>query len=216
MNETARGGGPVEPPLPGEAINRAVRVIREGGVVAFPTETYYGLGVDPFNEEAVRRLFALKQRPSAKPLLTLVASRDQLTLLTTEVPALYEPLMALWPGPLTLVFKARSSLSDLLTGNTGTIGARISSHPLARELVRAVGHPITATSANISGRPAAIRAAEVSKAFGDKVDFILDGGRTPGRKGSTLVGCQQGKLVLLREGVVSFSRIREISTIHET
>ncbi|MFH1214865.1 MAG: L-threonylcarbamoyladenylate synthase [Pseudomonadota bacterium] len=190
-------------------VDRAVEVIRRGGIVAFPTETYYGLAVNPFDENAVTRLFSLKKRSSAKPLLMLVANEAQLLRLTSSIPFLYDPLMAFWPGPLTLVFPAHPSLSALVTGNTGTVGARISSHSLAHLLVSRIGHPITATSANISGRPAAVSAGDVASAFGPDVDFILDGGRTPGGKGSTLVGLAGQELVLIREGVIDFSTIKE-------
>jgi len=194
---------------PTAEIRQALTVIRQGGVVALPTETYYGLAVDPFNEEAVSRLFTLKKRPSAKPLLTLIANMSHLDRLTPEIPAVYLPLLDFWPGPLTLVFTAHPFLSPLVTGKTGTVGARISSHPLAQCLVRELDQPVTATSANISGLPAAITADEVRQAFGRHLDFIIDGGMTPGGKGSTLVGLQQGRLTLIRQGVISFAAIKE-------
>jgi L-threonylcarbamoyladenylate synthase len=207
------GGKGAEPPagsfLPTNEIRQALTVIRQGGVVAIPTETYYGLAVDPFNEEAVSRLFTLKKRPSAKPLLTLIANMSHLAMLTPEIPSAYLPLLDFWPGPLTLVFNAHVSLSPLVTGKTGTVGARISSHPLAHCFVRELDQPVTATSANISGGPAAITAEEVRQAFGGQIDFVLDGGRTPGGKGSTLVGLRQGRLALIREGVIRFSEIQE-------
>jgi L-threonylcarbamoyladenylate synthase len=195
--------------LPTDEIRQALAVIRQGGVVAIPTETYYGLAVDPFNEEAVFRLFSLKKRPSAKPLLTLIANMSHLGRLTPEIPAVYLPLFDFWPGPLTFVFTAHSSLSALVTGKTGTVGARISSHPLAHCFVRELDQPVTATSANISGAPAAVTADEVNQAFGRHIDFVIDGGRTPGGKGSTLVGVREGRLTLIREGVISFAEIKE-------
>lgn len=190
-------------------VDKAVDVIRRGGIVAFPTETYYGLAVNPFDRVAVARLFALKKRPSAKPLLMLIADEAQLRRLTPAIPSLYMPLLDFWPGPLTLVFPALSTLSPLVTGDTGTVGARISSHPLAHQLVSRVGHPITATSANISGRPPTTSAAEVASAFGADVDFILDGGQTPGGKGSTLVGLLGRELVLIRDGIIDFRVLNE-------
>jgi len=195
--------------LPTAEIRQALTVIRQGGVVALPTETYYGLAVDPFNEAAVSRLFNLKRRPSAKPLLTLIGNLSHLDTLTPEIPAVYLPLLDFWPGPLSLVFTAHSFLSPLVTGKTGTVGARISSHPLAQCFVRELDQPVTATSANISGSPAAITADEVRQAFGSHIDFVIDGGMTPGGKGSTLVGLQQGRLALIRQGVISFAEIKE-------
>ena len=183
-------------------------VIHQGGVVAFPTETYYGLAVDPFNPDAVERLFHLKQRPLAKPLLTLISEKSQLTRLTPAIPAQYERLMdCFWPGPLTLVFEALSSLSPSVCGGTETIGVRISSHSLATALVVETGQPITATSANVSGCLPAVTAAEVMQAFDVCPDYVLDGGRTPGGKGSTLIGLKRKEPLLIREGVIDFSKI---------
>jgi L-threonylcarbamoyladenylate synthase len=204
-----RDDGEAGVPLAPGDLRQALEIIRRGGVVAIPTETYYGLAVDPFNPEAVGRLFALKRRPAAKPLLTLIPGREHLALLTAAIPPVYLPLMELWPGPLTLVFPARPTLSPLLTGGSGTVGARISSHPLAQLLVRALDQPVTATSANISGQAAAVTAGEVRAAFGGSIDLVIDGGRTPGGKGSTLVGVSNGKLLLLRAGVIDFEKIKE-------
>lgn len=189
---------------------RALAVIRDGGVVAFPTETYYGLAVDPFNRQALSRLFALKRRPPDKPVLTLVENREHLPLLARQVPDLYLPLMdAFWPGPLTLVFEALPTLPVILTGYTGTVGVRISSHPLARQLVAAAGQPLTATSANYSGQPPAVTPDEVVEQIGPDVDFVIDGGIAPGGKGSTIVGLADGHLTELRPGVIPFAAILE-------
>ncbi|MCB2182006.1 MAG: threonylcarbamoyl-AMP synthase [Desulfobulbaceae bacterium] len=203
------GDGTDEKPC--QDLEYALAVIKSGGVVAFPTETYYGLAVDPFNIHAVERLFHLKKRPTAKPLLTLISKQSQLDQLTPEIPPLYIPLMSLWPCPLTLVFKAHASLSSLVTGNTGTVAARISPHPLANMLVSRLEQPVTATSANISGFPAAVSAEEVRAAFGNSIDYILDGGRTPGGEGSTLIGLEGSKLVLIRRGVIEFEILAEIT-----
>lgn len=191
-------------------IEQAAAVIRRGGIVAFPTETYYGLAVDPFNREAVSRLFALKRRAPDKPILCLVPDREHLAGLVRAVPPSFVPLMdAFWPGPLTLVFTAGQEVPVILTGYSGTVGVRVSSHPLAAALARAYGGAISATSANFSGQPAAVSAAEVSAQLGPDVDLILDGGDTPGGPGSTLVGqAADDRLVLLRAGVISRSQLR--------
>ena len=182
--------------------------IRNGGAVAFPTETYYGIGVNPFDEAALARLFALKKRPLNKPLLLIARDERDLDLLAASVPELFRPLMKRWwPGPLTLVFPAREGLSALLTGNTGTIGVRISSHPVARRLVELVGGPVTATSANLSGNPPASSANEVARQFDEGLDYIIDGGETPGVLGSTLVGIDGQRLCLIREGAVPADKI---------
>lgn len=186
----------------------AVEAIRRGGVVAFPTETYYGLAVDPFNPQALLKLFQIKKRDRTKPILTLIQDETQLILLTAEISSLYQPLMRnFWPGPLTLIFSGRPQLPDLLTGGTNTVGVRISSHPLAALLVREVGRPITATSANISGCPAAVTAREVFEQLGKKIDVIIDGGPTPGGAGSTIVSWIENRLELIRPGVIPFAEL---------
>ena len=193
-------------------LNRAVAVLTGGGVVAFPTETYYGLAVDPLNPLALNHLFALKQRDISKPILTLVDDRESLFSLVQDIPSPYEPLMKeFWPGPLTLIFQARLNLPTLLTAGTSTIGVRQSSHPFARQLLRAFGRPLTATSANISGRAAAVDAYEVKAQFGSRIDMVFDGGRTPGIVGSTIIGLDGNRLKLIREGVIPFEDILQVS-----
>jgi len=189
-------------------LNRAVAVLNKGGVVAFPTETYYGLAVDPLNPLALNLLFSLKQRDIAKPILTLVDDRESLSALVHEVPFIYSRLMEkFWPGPLTLIFKAKINLPTLLTAGTSTIGVRQSSHPFARQLLRAFGRPITATSANVSGHDAAVDAYGVKAQFGNRIDMVFDGGKAPGVLGSTIVGLDGSRLKLIREGVISYDRI---------
>ncbi len=187
-------------------LTRAVAVIKRGGVVAFPTETYYGLAVDPFNHKALQCLFSIKQRPAIKPILTLISAASQLPYLAADIPPLFHPLMArYWPGPLTLVFPARPGLSPLLTAGSDTVGIRISSHPVAQALVRLAAAPITATSANISGRSPALSAADIHAQFGNQLDMVLDAGPAAGGLSSTVVGASQDGLVMLRRGVVPLS-----------
>jgi L-threonylcarbamoyladenylate synthase len=185
------------------AVEEAVKVLRHSGVVAFPTETYYGLAVDPTDALALARLFALKQRPESNPLLLLIDQLDQLMEVVSEIPKEYRRLIEMfWPGPLTLIFPARPELSPLVTGGTGTVGVRISPHPVARELVRRVGRPVTATSANLSGRAPAASVAEVIAQFGEKIDWTIDGGPASGGLCSTVCTLERGKLVVLRRGQV--------------
>ncbi|KJR96799.1 MAG: hypothetical protein VR65_26990 [Desulfobulbaceae bacterium BRH_c16a] len=187
----------------GTSLHRAVAVLRQGGIVAFPTETFYGLAVDPGCESAVAKLFQVKQRPAHKPLLVLIDRREQLSELVSEIPPLYRNLMEkFWPGPLTLVFPARKDLSRQLTGDTGTIGVRISPHPIALKLIGELGKPVTATSANLSGQLPAKTAYEVFEMFRDTVDYILDGGETAAGLCSTIVGLESGSLTILRQGQV--------------
>lgn len=194
-----------------EQLARAAALLKSGGVVAFPTETYYGLAVDPFNIHALEKLFAIKNRPSSQPILVLIAEVEQIRGLAPPLPAVFQLLISrFWPGPLTLVCPALPTLPDLLTGKTGTVGIRQSPHPVARALVSAFGGPITATSANRSGEQAAVTASEVAQSFAGATDLILDGGSTPGGAGSTLVGLGEKGLVCLREGRISFSLIESM------
>lgn len=196
----------VEPQL----IEEAIRLLHQGGLIAFPTETYYGLGVDPFNLRALQRLFQVKQRVADKAVLLLVSDRSQVGHLASTIPADFNILMdGFWPGPLTLVFPAQPSLAALLTGDTGTVGLRQSPDPVAAQLVWGFGGPITATSANISGELPATTAAQVREIFGDKIDLILDGGTTPGGSGSTLVGYDQ-EIFCIRPGKISFKHIQAV------
>lgn len=189
-------------------IKEAVRLLKQGGLIAFPTETYYGLGVDPLNKNALHRLFTVKRRKTEKPVLVLVEDQTQVLQLTDYIPVDYKRLMtAFWPGPLTLVFPARLNLPKLLTGGTGTVGIRQSPNITASCLLKEFAGPITATSANRSGALPATTAAEVKEIFGPEVDLIIDGGPTPGGKGSTLVGYDQG-IFCIRQGKIPFETIQ--------
>jgi L-threonylcarbamoyladenylate synthase len=186
------------------AIKEAADVILTGGVVAVPTESFYGLAVNVRDEKAIRRLIAVKKRPENNPILILVPSIDAVNGYVDSVPAIASKLMEhLWPGGITMVFQARASLSSLLTAATGKIGVRLSSHPVPTELSRFVGTAITGTSANLSGQPACKKAQEVMAAFGDAIDLILDGGETIGGSGSTVLDVTTDPPRILRQGLVS-------------
>ncbi len=203
-----RGDSPRWPSA--DDFRRAVASLEQGGIVAFPTETFYGLAVDPFNEQAVNNLYRLKGRPLHKPFLVLIQDASQLPMLARSIPHVYELLMReFWPGPLTLVFPAVSGLSTVLTGAGLGIGVRISPHPVAMVLGEMWGKPMTATSANRSGMQAACSASEVRQIFGEGVACILDGGRTQGTMSSTVVGLEQGELRLIRAGVIDFSTLAQ-------
>jgi L-threonylcarbamoyladenylate synthase len=189
-----------------ECIGRAARTLVAGGIVAFPTETCYGLAVDPFNEQALENLFRAKNRPADKPVLLLISNVSLLDSLVTRVPDIFLPLIErFWPGPLTLIFPARSRLSPLVTGGTGTVGVRISPHPVAQALGKAFGGAITATSANLSGKPPARSADQIQTLFGKTVDVVLDGGMTPASLCSTIVCECAGRLQLIRSGVIGLA-----------
>jgi L-threonylcarbamoyladenylate synthase len=191
------------------AIHEAAQVILRGGVVAVPTESFYGLAVHALDERAVGRLFAVKGRREDKPVLILLSSSEILTSYVKEVSDKAQRLIErFWPGGLTLVFYAKPNLPDLLTGGTGKIGVRLSGHPVPTELARAVGAPITGTSANRSGQPGCSTAEEVMEAVGGDIDLILDAGRTPGGKGSTILDVTANPPVVVREGIVSRDELR--------
>ena len=191
------------------AIQDAARVILSGGVVAVPTESFYGLAVHALNEKAIERLFAVKGRREDNPLLILISSKESLNRYVSEVSEKAQGLVErFWPGGLTMVFFADPILPPSLTAGTGKIGVRLSSHPVPRELARAVGAPITGTSANRSGRPSCSTAEEVVEAVGEDIDLILDRGRTPGGKGSTVLDVTLDPPVVLRDGIVSGDELR--------
>jgi L-threonylcarbamoyladenylate synthase len=194
---------PILKPDP-KGIQEAARIILQGGVVGFPTETFYGLAADARNEAAIKKVFQIKGREEGKPILLLVADRSWLSGLVQQVNPAAERLMErFWPGPLTLVFRASPDVSPLLTGNTGKIGIRVSGFALAQALSRAVGRPITGTSANLSGRPNISTAEEVVQSLGKKLDALLDGGETAGGGGTTVLDVSDPLFRVLREGVVA-------------
>jgi L-threonylcarbamoyladenylate synthase len=186
-----------------QQIAAAVAVLKAGGVLAYPTETFYGLGADASNESAVERIFTLKGRGFHNPVSVIVADENALRALVTEVPDKARILMKrFWPGPLTIVFKAAPSVSSRLTADTGKIGVRISSHPIAALLARELGAPLTATSANLSGQNETVSAAAVKASLGDLPDMIIDSGKTPGRPGSTILDVTVFPFRVLREGAI--------------
>jgi len=201
----------INPAKPQDAlIRRAVVVLQAGGVVAFPTETFYGLAVDAMNDEAIGRIFRIKGRTFTNPIALIAGDESGIGALVAEIPVAARRLMrAFWPGPLTLLFSASPRISPRLTAGTGKIGIRISSHPIAAGLAMLLGKPITATSANLSGAPECSAAAEVLTSLGDRVDLVIDGGATPGGKGSTLLDITADPPVCLREGAITRVNIQE-------
>jgi L-threonylcarbamoyladenylate synthase len=174
-----------------------------GGLVAFPTETFYGLGAHALDEAAVARVFRAKGRPGDKPLLVLVDSLAMVERVAREVSVRARRLMdRYWPGPLTLVLPAHPALPAALTAGTGTIGVRLSGHAVARGLVAAVGTPVTAPSANPHGGASPRTADEVLAGLGTRVDLVLDGGRTPGGPASTVLDLTGRQAVVLRAGAI--------------
>lgn len=189
-------------------INHAARIVTAGGVVAFPTDTFYGLGCDPFNAQAVDRIFEIKQRPATKAILLLIDALPALSLVTAPLSGVCAHNFQLlrerfWPGPLTVVLPAAARLPDQLVSAARTIGVRLPAYDVARRLATAVGGAITATSANLSGQPNTQTAAEVRAQLGASVDYILDLGPTAGGAPSTLIDVTVDPPALLRAGAIS-------------
>ncbi len=186
-----------------EGLEKAVNILSSGGAVAFPTESFYGLGVNATSEKAVQRLFAIKKRRSDHPVLILIPTREMLDQYVANVPNIANKLIRrFWPGGLTMVFEAGPNTPTSLTAGTGKIGVRVSSHPIATALALNAGLPITGTSANVSGESACVKAEEVFRSLGNTVDLILDGGETEGGKGSTILDVTVNPPRILREGMV--------------
>lgn len=192
----------------GEPVAAAARLLASGGLVVYPTETLYALGADAFNASALQRLVALKGREPGKPIAVLIGDRAMLHALVTAIPPPADALMSrFWPGPLTIVLRARAVVSPVLTGGGDGIGVRLSSHPTATALVRALGRPVTAPSANPAGLPAPQRVEDAKAYFGSRVDGYVDGGMLRGEPASTVVDLRDG-LMVIRQGAITVEALR--------
>jgi len=191
-------------------LTRAVEILANSGIIAYPTETFYGLGADATNEKAIKKVFAAKGRDLKNPVSLIIGQMDDIPPLVQDIPESARKLMAaFWPGALTIVFQASKKISPLLTAGSGKIGLRVSSHPGARGILQKLKRPLTATSANLSGAPECTRASEVAQQIGDKIDAIIDLGATPGTAGSTIIDITCDPPVVLREGVISRKTIEK-------
>lgn len=192
------------------ALERSARLILSGKVIAFPTDTFYGLGADPFNLAAITEIFRIKRRAADRPIPLLVSSLDQAADLVDNPPQLFFTLAKkFWPGPLTLVVPASRQIPLKVTANTGRVGIRWPRFPVAEALITAVERPLTGTSANLSEQPACSTAAQVAEQVGDSLPLILDGGKTQGGQPSTVVQLQGENVRILRYGGVSESELKE-------
>jgi L-threonylcarbamoyladenylate synthase len=191
-------------------LSKAVEILANGGIIAYPTETFYGLGADATNEKAIEKIFAVKGRNFKNPISLIISQADDIYPLVQDLPETAQKLMAaFWPGALTIVFLAANNVSPLLTAGSGKIGLRVSSHPVAREIVQKLKRPLTATSANLSGAPECAKASEVAEQIGNIIDAIVDLGDTPGTKGSTIIDVTCDPPVILREGAISRKTIEK-------
>jgi L-threonylcarbamoyladenylate synthase len=193
-------------------IETALQALRDGDVVAFPTETVYGLGANAQHEAALRRIFELKDRPLAHPLIVHLDQTRYLHRWAADVPAAAERLAnAFWPGPLTLVLPRAANVLDIVTGGQPTVAVRVPSHPLAQQLLHAFGGGIAAPSANRYGRISATRPEHVREEFGDAVRIVLDGGESKIGLESTIVDCSVATPRLLRLGSITLSQLRRVA-----
>lgn len=193
-----------------EELEEAARILREGGLVAFPTETVYGLGANALDEEAAKKIYAAKGRPSDNPLIAHISSPEELKPLAAEIPDMAKKLMdCYWPGPMTLVFKKTDLVPYGTTGGLDTVAVRMPSDPVAKALIRLAGVPIAAPSANSSGRPSPTTADHVWQDMEGKIDMIVDGGPVGIGLESTIIDVTGPVAMILRPGAITIEMVRE-------
>lgn len=195
-----------------KVFEKAGNIIRDGGLVAFPTETVYGLGGDALDPGASRKIYAAKGRPSDNPLILHISEEKELYPLVSEVPEIARRLMkAFWPGPMTLVFNKSPLVPHETTGGLDTAAVRMPSHEAARRLIKAAGVPVAAPSANRSGKPSPTSAAHVLEDMDGRIDMILDGGEVPLGLESTIIDVTGDEAVILRPGYIGIDEIRRVT-----
>ncbi len=193
------------------SVRKAAEILRQGGLVAFPTETVYGLGARAFDDKAVARIFSVKGRPFDNPLIVHIAEREQLQLLSPKLPSVVDDLIkAFWPGPLTLVLKRLASVPAIVSAGLATIAVRLPNHPMALALIRELNEPIAAPSANRSGRPSPTAACHVREELGAAIDFILDGGPCVVGLESTVLDVISSPPRILRPGAITEESLRSV------
>ncbi|MCD6452816.1 MAG: threonylcarbamoyl-AMP synthase [Dehalococcoidales bacterium] len=191
-------------------IEQGVAILKRGGIVAFPTDTVYGLGANAYLHQAVAQIYVLKKRPHSMTLPLLLASVSQIGKVAESVPEVAWRLANQFlPGALTLVLPKAMSVPDIITGGGMTVAVRVPAHPVPVALIRGLGSPLVGTSANVTGQPSLLTAAAVRAQFGDDITLIIDGS-CPGGKESTIVDVTGEAPVILREGAISSSQIRQV------
>ena len=192
-------------------LTKAAEIVAGGGIIAYPTETFYGLGADATNEKAIKKIYKIKGRNFINPISIIIGQTENLYPLVQSVPPAAQKLMqAFWPGALTIIFKASDVVLPVLTAGTGKIGVRVSGSNAAQAIAQKLGHPLTATSANLSGKPECSRASEVAQQIGNKIDAIVDFGPTTGDKVSTIIDVTCDPPEILREGTITRQSIEKI------
>ena len=192
-------------------IKKAIAILKNGGLVAYPTDTVYGLGASITDSKAVDRIFQVKGRPKGMALPVLLADRKQIKEIVISVSQVVQRLAdEFFPGALTIILLKASAVPDIITGGGKTVAFRIPNHPVPLALIKGLGKPIVGTSANLSGQPSALTAEEVQAQIGDKIDMIIDGGRCPGGIESTVIDLSGERPVIRRQGAISIERLRKI------
>jgi L-threonylcarbamoyladenylate synthase len=192
-------------------LESAAAIVARGGVIAYPTETFYGLGADATNEQAVKKIYKIKGRKFINPISIIIGRTENIYPLVQSIPPAAQKLIqAFWPGALTIIFKASNGVLPLLTAGTGKIGVRVSASYAAQVIAQKLKHPLTATSANLSGKPECSQASEVAKQIGNKIDAIVDFGPTIGDKVSTIIDVTCDPPEILREGTITRQSIENI------
>ena len=196
------------------SISKAAEILRGGGVIALPTDTLYGISANALDEDAASKVFRVKGREERSPLPIFVSDPDDLFRYGREVPDVALRLAeSLWPGKLTIVVGKSDRIPDVVSGGLDTVGIRIPSHPVPREIVAQLGAPITATSANVSGRPALTAAEDVLAELGSRLDLVLDGGNLAPSLPSTVIDVTTVPPTILREGALSATDIQDAVSI---
>ena len=200
-----------------DQIEQAIEILKKGGIVAFPTDTVYGLGANSCDEEAVLRVYEAKARPRHLPLPLLLADISQITAVARDMPEIaWRLAQRFLPGALTLVLYKSPSVSSLITGESEKVAVRVPDHPIPIALIQGLGAPIIGTSANLTGSPSAITAQEVHYQMGDRVDLIIDGGRCRGGIASTVLDLSGESPTILREGTISREEIKRACGVEVT
>lgn len=189
----------------------AANIIKKGGIVIFPTETVYGIGTNGLDEEAVKKLYEVKDRPLNKPISLLVSNFDMINQVAKDITEMeYKIMKNFFPGPLTIILNKKSCVPDILTANGNTVGIRMPDNEIALKLIELSGVPIATPSANISGRPSGIDIEDIKKDFEGKVDLFIDSGKSKIGNGSTIVKVEDNEIKILRQGIITKEQIEDI------
>lgn len=191
-------------------LEKAAKLIKQGKIVVFPTETVYGIGSNGLDEQAVKKLYNVKQRPLNKPISLLVSNMEMVDMIAKDITEIeYKIMEKFFPGPLTIILKKKEVVPNIVTSGKDTVGVRMPSGEIARKLVELAGVPIAAPSANITGEPSGTNLQEIKKHFEGKVDYFIDGGESEIGVSSTIVQVVDGKPQILRQGHITLEQIKK-------